>query len=188
MPLLIGGATTSAKHTAVKIAPAIQTSTVHVLDASRSAGVVDSLLEHAVAGDFDRKNRDEQRAAGRVVQQAAADHARAVCGGGCETIQDRLGSGGHSDAGVSRAGACLTIFRWTTIVEYIDWSPFFLTWELKGKYPRIFDDPSVGEEARKLFDDARRLLDEIVTKKLLRARGVYGFWPADAIGDDIARV
>ena len=68
---------------------------------------------------------------------------------------------------------------------YIDWSPFFLTWELKGKYPRIFDDPNVGEAARKLFDDANALLDRIIDEKLLTARGVYGFWPAASDGDDI---
>jgi len=72
-----------------------------------------------------------------------------------------------------------------TLVPFIDWSPFFLTWELKGKYPRIFDDPNVGAEAKKLYDDARRLLDEIVAKKQLMARGVYGFWPAAAVGDDV---
>jgi 5-methyltetrahydrofolate--homocysteine methyltransferase len=72
------------------------------------------------------------------------------------------------------------------LVPLIDWSPFFLTWELKGKYPRIFDDPQVGAEARKLYDDARGLLDQIVTKKLLTAKGVYGFWPAASLGDDVA--
>jgi 5-methyltetrahydrofolate--homocysteine methyltransferase len=72
------------------------------------------------------------------------------------------------------------------LVPFIDWSPFFLTWELKGKYPKIFDDPKLGETARKLYDDARRLLDEIVAKKLLTAKAVYGFWPAAAIGDDVA--
>ncbi len=72
------------------------------------------------------------------------------------------------------------------LVNYIDWSPFFMAWELKGKYPRIFDDPTVGAEAKKLYDDARRLLDEIIAKKILTARGVYGFWPANAVRDDIA--
>src|SRR5688500_8692509 len=69
--------------------------------------------------------------------------------------------------------------------EYIDWSPFFLTWELKGKYPRIFEDPQLGEAARKLFDDAQELLQRIIDEKLLTARGVYGFWPAASVGDDI---
>ena len=72
-----------------------------------------------------------------------------------------------------------------TLREYIDWSPFFLTWELKGKYPQIFDDPKLGEAARKLFDDAQELLDRIIDEKLLTARGVYGFWPAASEGDDI---
>jgi 5-methyltetrahydrofolate--homocysteine methyltransferase len=77
-------------------------------------------------------------------------------------------------------------FPLATLVEYIDWSPFFLTWELKGKYPKILSDPAVGPEAKKLIDDARKLLDEIVAAKLLVARGVYGFWPAAAVGDDVA--
>jgi 5-methyltetrahydrofolate--homocysteine methyltransferase len=71
------------------------------------------------------------------------------------------------------------------LVEYIDWSPFFMAWELRGKFPRIFDDETVGAEARKLYDDARRLLDEIVEQRLLKARAVYGFWPAHSLGDDI---
>ena len=75
--------------------------------------------------------------------------------------------------------------HWRRLREFIDWSPFFLTWELKGKFPRIFEDPALGEAARKLFDDARRLLDRIVAERLLTARGVYGFWPAASQGDDI---
>ena len=71
------------------------------------------------------------------------------------------------------------------LAQYVDWSPFFMTWELRGKYPRIFDDPSVGPEARRLFNDARKLLDRIIREKLLIARGVYGFWPAASVGDDI---
>ncbi len=81
--------------------------------------------------------------------------------------------------------ACWKTFRSQTLREYIDWSPFFLTWELKGKYPRIFDDPKLGEAARKLFDDANELFDRIIKEKLLTARGVYGFWPAASQGDDI---
>ena len=72
-----------------------------------------------------------------------------------------------------------------TLVEYIDWSPFFMTWELKGKYPKIFTDPVVGESARKLYDDAREVLNKIVSGGLLQARGVYGFWPANSVQDDI---
>jgi 5-methyltetrahydrofolate--homocysteine methyltransferase len=184
LPLLIGGATTSAKHTAVKIAPQYKQSTVHVLDASRSAAVVDSLLSEQLRESFDRKNRDEQRQlvesfnkrqqvtllpyADAVARRFQTDWATADI-----ATPESLGTRVHHD------------FPLEKIVPYIDWSPFFMTWELKGKYPRIFSDPNVGEEAKKLYDDARRLLDEFVTKKLLRARAVYGFWPANSTGDDI---
>jgi 5-methyltetrahydrofolate--homocysteine methyltransferase len=184
LPLLIGGATTSAKHTAVKIAPQYQHSTVHVLDASRSAGVVDSLLSEQLRGSFDRKNREAQRqlveSFNKRQQITLLPYADAVA---------RRFKTDWTTADIpvpSFLGPrILDNYPLEKVVPYIDWSPFFLTWELKGKYPRIFDDSQVGEEARKLYDDARRLLDEIVAKKLLRARGVYGFWPASAIGDDI---
>jgi 5-methyltetrahydrofolate--homocysteine methyltransferase len=185
LPLLIGGATTSAKHTAVKIAPQYKHSTVHVLDASRSAGVVDSLLSPQLRETFDRKNRDTQRelveSFNKRQQITLVPYADAVA----KRYQtDWAAVDIPTPSFLGRR--VLEDYPLDAIVEYVDWSPFFLTWELKGKYPRIFDDPNVGDEARKLFDDARRLLDEIVSKKLLRARGVYGFWPANAIGDDIA--
>ena len=72
-----------------------------------------------------------------------------------------------------------------TLIPYIDWSPFFHTWELRGRYPAIFDDPTVGKQARELFDDAQKLLERIVAEKLLTARGVFGFWPANSVGDDV---
>jgi len=80
----------------------------------------------------------------------------------------------------------LADFPLSELVDYIDWSPFFQTWELRGKFPKIFEDETVGEEARKLYNDARGLLDEIVSQKLLQARAVYGFWPANSVGDDVA--
>ncbi|MEX2138579.1 MAG: methionine synthase [Pirellulales bacterium] len=185
LPLLIGGATTSAKHTAVKIAPQYQHSTVHVLDASRSAAVVDSLLSQQLREPFDRKNREEQRqlveSYNKRQQVTLLPYTDAVARR-FKTDWTTVDLPTPSFLG----RRVLDDYPLEKIVPYIDWSPFFLTWELKGKYPRIFADPKVGEEARKLYDDARRLLDGIVTNKLLRARGVYGFWPASAIGDDIA--
>jgi len=185
IPLLIGGATTSAKHTAVKIAPAYKNATIHVLDASRSVGVVENLLSDDRKEAFAQKNREQQ------VREAEAFRKR-------QTVN--LAS--YADAVVRRfptdwstVEISKPAFRGTKtfasypleeLVPYIDWSPFFMTWELKGKYPRIFDDAVVGVEAKKLYDDARRLLDQIVEKKLLTARGVYGFWHAASIGDDIA--
>ena len=138
VPLLIGGATTSAKHTAVKIAPAYKQPTVHVLDASRSVGVVDRLnrgdMRTAVRR---RQSRAAAADAGRVVQSPAAGRARAVCRGRGQDVRDSIGRTCRSIARRSSACACSTTFRWPTWCRYIDWSPFFMTWELKGKYPEI---------------------------------------------------
>lgn len=183
-PLLIGGATTSAKHTAVKIAPGYSHPTVHVIDASRSVGVVEGLLNPAVRPKFEEQNRTEQRglveAFNRRQQVTLVPYAEARARH-FETDWTSLRIDMPSFLGLR----VLEDFPLTRLVPYIDWSPFFQAWELRGKYPAIFEDEHVGEEARKLFVDAQKLLDEIVTEKLLTARGVYGFWPAAAIGDDV---
>ncbi len=184
VPLLIGGATTSAKHTAVKIAPAYRHPTVHVLDASRSVGVVDRLKNPDARPAFDAENRKQQKqlveSFARRQQIELVPYARASA---------QKFPSDWPNARIDRPAflgtRVLDDFPLATLVDYIDWSPFFLTWELKGKYPKILSDPTVGEAARKLFDDARRLLDEIVRDHLLTARGVYGFWPAASVGDDI---
>jgi 5-methyltetrahydrofolate--homocysteine methyltransferase len=184
IPLLIGGATTSAKHTAVKIAPAYRHTTVHVLDASRSVGVVDRLRSPDMRPLFEAKNRSEQEA------QVASYHRRQQV----ELVplaqaQARRFATDWNTVRIDKPSflgtRVLADYPLAELVEYIDWSPFFLTWELKGKYPQIFSDAIVGKEARRLFDDARKLLHEIVDGKLLQARGVYGFWPANSLGDDI---
>jgi 5-methyltetrahydrofolate--homocysteine methyltransferase len=184
VPLLIGGATTSAKHTAVKIAPAYARTTVHVLDASRSVGVVDRLKSADLKAAFEVKNRAEQASLvesyNRRQQVALVPYAQAVAQK-FATHWDRVRIDTPSFLGTR----VLEDFPLERLVPYIDWSPFFLTWELKGKYPKILADPKVGPEASKLFEDAKKLLDEIVAKKLLRASGVYGFWPAASVGDDI---
>ncbi len=184
LPLLIGGATTSAKHTAVKIAPAYKNTTVHVLDASRSVGVVDRLKSDDMRTAFEARNREEQeslveafnrRQQVELVPYAQAKARRFATDWKSVEIDVPRFLGTH----------VLADFPLSTLVEYIDWSPFFQTWELKGKYPKILSDPKVGEAARKLFEDATQLLDEIVSKQLISARGVYGFWPAGSVGDDI---
>jgi 5-methyltetrahydrofolate--homocysteine methyltransferase len=184
VPLLIGGATTSAKHTAVKIAPAYRHATVHVLDASRSVGVVDRLNNPRSRPEFESHNRQQQQSLvasyNRRQQVELLPYADAVARK-FKTDWSTV----RVDTPMFTGTRVLDDFPLPTLVEYIDWSPFFLTWELKGKYPRILSDPSVGEEATKLFDDARQLLDEIVARKLLVARAVYGFWPAASAGDDI---
>jgi len=184
MPLLIGGATTSAKHTAVKIAPQYKSTTVHVLDASRSVGVVDKLINPDTREAFDTQNRKlhrelveshERRQQATLVPYADAVAKRFA------TDWAKVQIDKPSFTGVR----LLDDYPLASLVPFIDWSPFFQTWELKGKYPRIFDDEIVGEAARKLFDDAQVLLHKIVDEKLLRAQGVYGFWPAASDGDDI---
>jgi 5-methyltetrahydrofolate--homocysteine methyltransferase len=183
-PLLIGGATTSAKHTAVKIAPAYRQPTIHVLDASRSVGVVEGLLNPELRNDFDQRNRAEQvklvEAFKRRDQATLVPYRDAVA---------RRFQIDWTQAALERPAfvgtRVLADFPLGELVDYIDWSPFFQAWELRGKYPAILTDPVVGAAASQLMDDARRLLDEIVRDRLLTARGVYGFWPANAVEDDI---
>jgi 5-methyltetrahydrofolate--homocysteine methyltransferase len=184
LPLLIGGATTSAKHTAVKIAPAYHGPVVHVKDASRAVGVVDRLNKPQTRSELDRDNRaaqaKEREAFARRKQRKLVPYA--------EALQKRL----SIDWDMTKSprpeflGArVLSDFPLAQIVPYIDWSPFFMAWELTGKYPAILDDPKVGAEARDLFDKAQTLLARIVQEKLFTARAVYGFFPANADGDDI---
>jgi 5-methyltetrahydrofolate--homocysteine methyltransferase len=183
VPLLIGGATTSARHTAVKIAPKYSGDVVHVLDASRAAGVVEKLLNPATKTDFTTANRAAQqrdletfkrRQETTLVPYETARAKRWTCDWATARIDT------PEFLGVRRLDVPLS-----TLIPCIDWSPFFLSWELKGKYPAIFNDPVVGTEARKLHDDALRLLDEIVRDESLAAKAVYGFFPANSAGDDI---
>jgi len=184
VPLLIGGATTSAKHTAVKIAPAYSQTTVHVLDASRSVGVVDRLNSPEMRPEFESNNRSQQRqlveSYNRRQQIQLVPYEQAV--------RDRFQTDWSTvriDTPAFIGTRVLEDFPLERLVPYIDWSPFFMAWELKGKYPKIFSDPAVGEEAQKLFDDARKLLDEMIARRSLHAGGVYGFWPAQSDGDDL---
>jgi 5-methyltetrahydrofolate--homocysteine methyltransferase len=184
VPLLIGGATTSAAHTAIKIAPHYGNPVVHVLDASRSVPVVTSLLSNEgrdafVAGNEQRhvdllEKFDNRSAKKKLIALKEAQEGRFTCD--WESIDIAVPEG---------AGESVSSPRLEDIVDFIDWSPFFHTWELRGRYPDIFDDPKVGEEARKLHDDALALLQEIITGKKFIARGVWGLFPANARGDDI---
>ena len=184
VPLLIGGATTSARHTAVKIAPKYSGSVVHVLDASRAAGVVEKLINPASRTAFGEANRLEQardvenfkrRQQQTLVPYDFACQHRWTTDWATAPIETPEFLGTRTLDNVPLAD----------LVPYIDWSPFFMAWELKGKYPAIFEDPTVGDEAKRLFADATRMLDEIVRDRSLTARGVYGFFPANSAGDDI---
>jgi 5-methyltetrahydrofolate--homocysteine methyltransferase len=184
LPLLIGGATTSPKHTAVKIAPAYHEIVIHVKDASRCVGVVERLTNPAQKSDFDHANRlyqeKEREAFARRKQRKLVPYV--------EAVQRRFTIDWTAN-GIARPAwtgtRVLTNFPLSEIVAYIDWSPFFMAWELRGKYPMILSDPEVGKEAAKLFADANRLLDTIVALNWLKAHAVYGFFPANAHGDDI---
>jgi 5-methyltetrahydrofolate--homocysteine methyltransferase len=183
LPLLIGGATTSRAHTAVKIAPHYAQPVIHVLDASRAVPVTTSLLSDdgrdafiaEVAADYESLRRTHAAPRAALVPIADARHRRAPIEWRAEDlpIPDFTGV------------RVLNNFPLETLRAYIDWSPFFHTWELKGVYPRILSDERQGEQARQLFSEANALLDRIIQEKLLCARGVYGFFPASAIGDDI---
>ncbi len=184
-PLLIGGATTSPKHTAVKIAPQYDEPVVHVVDASLSVPAVESLIDPEKKPAFVAKNRavqDRDRAtfAGMQASRELVPYAEALArrfATDWKTVEIPTPS--------FLGTKILDDFPLEKLVPYIDWSPFFQTWELKGKFPKILDDAVVGAEAKKLYDDARKLLDRIVKEKLLKANGVYGFWPAASRGDDI---
>src|SRR5271166_4334847 len=177
LPLLIGGATTSRQHTAVRIAPAYDQPTVHVLDASRVVGVVSDLLDPTRAAVLDQDNRADQE---RLRREHAEKQRRPLL---------PLWQAQANKERVSFEELAVPGFTGTAIVEpnlrrlreLIDWQFFFLAWELKGRYPAILEQPA----ARELFDEANVLLDEIIDDALLRASGVFGFWPAHSRGDDI---
>jgi len=183
VPLLIGGATTSPVHTAVRIAPAYGPPVVHVLDASRAVGVVSGLLggEAAAVADANRKKQEilaaehEKRSKKPLLSLAAA-----------RALRPRFDWPDLEIPVPSFTGArALSDVPLSDLVPFIDWSPFFHAWELRGRYPQLLDDPAFGGKARELFADAKALLDRIVKNGLLTARGVYGFFPAQADGDDI---
>jgi 5-methyltetrahydrofolate--homocysteine methyltransferase len=196
LPLLIGGATTSRAHTAVKIAPHYQASTVHVLDASRAVGVVNSLLNAELKSAFDKKTREDyerlrrehsartQRKNLLTLEEARANRTPIGWSNYVPPKPECSGVRVYQTAG-SAQDDTVRSFSLRTLAEYIDWSPFFHAWELRGRYPAIFEDPKIGKHARELFDDAQNLLDRIVTKNLLIARGVHAFWRANSVGDDV---
>ena len=177
LPLLIGGATTSRQHTAVRIAPAYDGTTVHVLDASRVAGVVSDLLDDDRSQALDAANRAEQE---RLREQHEKTQRRPLL-----TLEQARANRERVPFGdlpvPAFTGARAVQPDLTTLRAMIDWQFFFLAWELKGKYPAILGQPA----ARELFDDANALLDQIIADGHFQARGAYGFWPAHAESDDI---
>jgi 5-methyltetrahydrofolate--homocysteine methyltransferase len=185
IPLLIGGATTSKIHTAVRIAPAYHGPVVHVLDASRSVGVVSSLANEDrkegyaadIRADYD-KVRTEFLARDNTDRGISISAARRNC---CPIDWKAVTPPKPDQLGTR----LFDNYPLEELAERIDWTPFFHTWELHGAYPRILEDEVIGEAARNLFADAQAMLERILQEDRVRARGVIGFWPANSIGDDV---
>ncbi|QNI33549.1 methionine synthase [Alloacidobacterium dinghuense] len=183
LPLLIGGATTSRAHTAIKIAPHYGEPVVHVLDASRAVPVTTSLLSEENRPAFVEQHRAEYAA---VRKAHSAPRQQVVSVQTARTRRTSIEWRAEDIAKPAFTGVrVLDNFSLAKLREFIDWSPFFHTWELKGVYPRILDDEKQGAQARQIFCEANALLDKIIEQNLITARGVYGFFPANAVGDDI---
>jgi len=183
LPLLIGGATTSRAHTAVKIAPHYSEPVVHILDASRAVPVTTSLLSDEGKSAFVEQHRADYDALRKahsapklsVISLEAARERRTPIEWRAEDLPVPAFTGVR----------VLDNFPLATLREFIDWSPFFHTWGLKGIYPRILEHPEHGAQARQVLSEGNALLDVIISKKLITARGVYGFFPASAVDDDV---
>ncbi len=185
IPLLVGGATTSRIHAAVKVAPNYSGAAVHVLDASRSVTVCSNLMNRDTRDNYIQTIKDEYEKAREAHLNKRSDK-RFVSIDEARSLKLELNLNGSIAPKPSFIGTkVFEAYPLEELVPYIDWTPFFHTWELRGSYPKIFDDKFVGVEAKKLFDDAQALLNKIVDEKLLQANGVIGFWPASSIGDDI---
>jgi len=184
IPLIVGGATTSRIHAAVKIAPNYSGPAIHVLDASRSVTVCSTLMNGELKDAYVAQIKAEYDKAREAHLNKRSDKRFKTLAEAQENkfeIDLNLVAPAPKFTGTK----VLEDFPLEELVPYIDWTPFFHTWELRGSYPRIFEDKNVGDEAKKLFDDAQALLKRIVDEKLLKAKAVFGFWPAQAIGDDI---
>ena len=183
VPLLIGGATTSRSHTAVKISPSYSHLTLHVLDASRSVSTVSRLLDPRAKEVLEAETRTQYD---KVREQyGSRESTRKLL----PLSQARQRKFDWTQTNITQPSflstKVLEDYPLETLVPYIDWSPFFIAWELAGRYPQILEDEVVGIEAQKLFADAQNLLNEIVEKRLLTAKAVFGFYPANSVGDDL---
>jgi len=185
LPLMIGGATTSKAHTAVKIDPQYSNdAVVYVTDASRAVGVATTLLSKELKPAFVEKTREEyavirERTANRSARTERLSYAQAVAN------KPQFDWSDYTPVKPSFTGRqLLEDIDLRTLAEYIDWTPFFIAWDLAGKYPRILEDEVVGEAATSLFSDAQAMLNKLIDEKLIRARAVFGFWPANQVQDD----
>lgn len=184
LPLLIGGATTSRRHTAVKIDPCYSGPVIHVADASRGVPVLTNIFSEEAREPYLEEIRNEYA-------RLREDHLLSSSTREYTSLQKARENSFptdwnlyHSFAPVHPGITVFNDFPLETLVEYIDWTPFFMAWEIKGRYPDIFNSPTVGKVARKLYDDARAMLSDIISRKRLRARGVIGLFPANSVGQD----
>jgi 5-methyltetrahydrofolate--homocysteine methyltransferase len=185
MPLLIGGATTSKTHTAVKIAPNYEGSTTYVLDASRAVGVVSGLLSPTERDRHMAETRAEYVKVREQFARGNTNRARLSLDAAREN-RFRIGWNSYTPPKPTFTGTrSFVAYDLAELARHIDWTPFFATWELVGRFPDILEDEIVGEAARPLYADAQEMLAKIIAEKALEARGVVGFWPANADGDDI---
>jgi len=183
-PLLIGGATTSKIHTAVKIAPAYSGSTIHVLDASQSVPVVGNLLNKKMRDEYIQKRKSEY-------EKIRDDHGKRKTQKKYIELKEarrRKPQIGWKDGVIKKPNkpgvTVLNDYDLNVLRKYIDWTPFFKTWEMRGKYPDIFENPDVGKEAKKLYDDAQMMLKKIIEEQLLQANGVLGLFPANSVDNE----
>lgn len=185
IPLLIGGATTSRIHTAVKIDPEYSNPVIHVLDASKSVNVVSNLLNKDVKEKFvDTIKKEYQEL--RENHKKRTSEKEFISIDKARSNRLKIDWKNYRIKTPNKLGITLfNDFPLSEIRNYIDWTPFFLTWELKGKYPKIFENEIYGKEAKKLFDDANQLLDKVINEKFLTANGVVGLFPANSKDDDI---
>ncbi len=185
IPLLIGGATTSVTHTAVRIAPCYTGPVIHVLDASRCVGVVGRLMSAGMKEKFVQEKKADYM---KIVIDREFSHPQARYVKIAEARKNKFESDWLKTTAPAPSFLGIKAFDdypLEEIAKKIDWSPFFHTWELRGRYPHIFQDEKTGEAAKKLFDDAQKILNEIISQKLLTAKGVIGLFPASSAGDDI---
>lgn len=188
LPLLIGGATTSKAHTAVKIEPQYEHPVIYVTDASRAVGVAGKLLTPALKTPYVTEIREEyekvrERNAKRRPKAADLDYTQA------RKRRFRTDWSAYTPAEPNMLGLkTFDDYDLEELIERIDWTPFFMSWQLAGKYPKILDDKVVGEAARNLFEDAKVMLRKLVEEKRVQARGVIGLWPANSVDDDVIEV
>ncbi|MGH6765635.1 MAG: vitamin B12 dependent-methionine synthase activation domain-containing protein, partial [Bradyrhizobium sp.] len=187
LPLLIGGATTSRVHTAVKIDPNYRCGpVVHVNDASRAVGVASALLAPERREAYAAEVRADYAKISAAHLRAQADKKRLTLAAARANAPQIDFAGKPPKKPTFLGTRTFRDYDLAELADYIDWTPFFQTWELAGRFPAILDDPKVGEVARSLYDDARKMLDRIVGERWFKAQATIGFWPANAVGDDIA--